>query len=163
MYGKRCFICIPSKHSTASLLYPWHPTNMLGISPRWLKYSGKWYLVFVSCHAHLVLLQANHIWHTYQIRQFQEGHLPSTNPSPQSHHELACPLSMAPMLPQDRSRRKQKKREGRRSVNQVSKSCTKDLVFHHQQCSLNSHQWQWSSCASIGQPNNTMDSLETTL
>ena len=37
---------------------------------------------------------------------------------------------------------------------------TRDLVFHHQQYSHNSHQCQSSSRARIVQPNNTMDSLD---
>ena len=36
----------------------------------------------------------------------------------------------------------------------------RDLVCHHQQCSLNPHQCQRSSGVGIGQPNNTMDYLE---
>ena len=38
---------------------------------------------------------------------------------------------------------------------------TRDLVFHHRQCSPNPHQYQISSCVKISQPK--VDYLETTL
>ena len=40
---------------------------------------------------------------------------------------------------------------------------TGDLIFNDQQYSLNSHQSQSSSHVINGKPNNTMNSLETTL
>ena len=40
---------------------------------------------------------------------------------------------------------------------------TRDFVFHHWQYPLNSYQCQSWSCVGIGQPNNSLDSMETTV